>query len=124
MIAVCFPRSGSHFLTNCLKTYFGNDLKYLEPYTKVGIGHYQENIRNEYIYDGPPINWYDDPPMIVYERSLANDGVGMCIDFGVNLGKENWKWKLAFKGNYEKVFSDKFRTKSWIDYSFGVIREF
>ncbi|MDH4318131.1 MAG: hypothetical protein OEV64_07050, partial [Desulfobulbaceae bacterium] len=32
VVAVCFPRSGSHFLTNCLVSYFGDSLKYLEPY--------------------------------------------------------------------------------------------
>jgi hypothetical protein len=32
VVAVCFPRSGSYFLTTCLSRYFGVDFKYLEPY--------------------------------------------------------------------------------------------
>lgn len=35
VVAVCFPRSGSYFLTTCLSCYFGVDLKYLEPYANI-----------------------------------------------------------------------------------------
>jgi len=37
VIAVCFPRSGSYFLTHCMSRYFADRLKYLEPYSNTSI---------------------------------------------------------------------------------------
>jgi len=35
VVVVSFPRSGSYFLTYCMGCYFGQSLKYLEPYSNI-----------------------------------------------------------------------------------------
>jgi len=35
LVVVSFPRSGSYFLTYCMSCYFGQSLKYLEPYSNI-----------------------------------------------------------------------------------------